>query len=132
MHDNDEQYRDKLSPEAYAVCRQGGTEAPFSGEYYDCKTPGIYRCACCGAALFESTAKYDSGTGWPSFYQPFDDNAIAEYADHSHGMLRTEVRCARCESHLGHVFPDGPQPTGRRYCINSVSLQMDPRDDSKE
>ncbi len=131
MHDEDEQrWRARLSPERYRILRERGTEPPFSGEYTHCKTPGIYRCAACGAALFSSQAKYDSGSGWPSYWQPVDPRALKEVVDHSHGMTRTEVRCAACDSHLGHVFPDGPPPTGLRYCINSLALTLDSRSDT--
>ena len=118
-----QEWKELLSPEAYSVCREHGTEAPFSGNYYECKDKGIYRCVCCGAPLFTSETKFDSGTGWPSYYEAIED-AVVEIKDSSHGMIRTEVRCAACDAHLGHVFPDGPQPTGLRYCINSVCLNL--------
>lgn len=123
----DKEWQEQLSPLAYDVCRMHGTEAPFSGEYYDYKGDGIYKCVCCGAELFESQTKYNSGTGWPSFYESIEDEAITEIKDISHGMIRTEVRCSKCDAHLGHVFPDGPQPTGLRYCINSVCLDFEER-----
>lgn len=125
---SDEEWREELTPEQYAVCRCGGTERAFTGKYWDCKTPGIYHCAACDTALFSSNTKYDSGSGWPSFWEKIDPGAVTEKRDISHGMVRTEVLCANCESHLGHVFPDGPQPTGLRYCINSASLDLKPSD----
>ena len=112
-----------LSTEAFYVCREHGTEAPFSGKYYDNKSDGIYKCICCDAALFDSETKFDSGTGWPSFYESVEDS-ITEIKDSSHGMIRIEVRCSSCDAHLGHLFTDGPEPTGLRYCINSVCLNF--------
>ncbi|BFM08130.1 peptide-methionine (R)-S-oxide reductase MsrB [Halioxenophilus aromaticivorans] len=124
----EEQWRSKLSPEEYRVCRQCGTEPAFSGEYWDTKTQGVYQCKCCGEPLFNSATKYDSGSGWPSFYEPVAAGAIEETVDKSYGMVRTEIRCRKCGSHLGHVFPDGPRPTGLRYCVNSASLNLLPQD----
>lgn len=124
---NDQEWRELLSDEAYRVCRQNGTEPPFSGKYYTNKEDGTYRCICCNAPLFKSDAKFDSGSGWPSYYESIE-GAIKELKDTSHGMTRVEVRCASCDAHLGHVFPDGPQPTGLRYCINSVCLNFEKKE----
>jgi len=120
---NEEQWRDKLSPEEYHVCREKGTERPFTGKYWDSWEEGEYRCTCCNALLFQSDSKFDAGCGWPSFYEPADNAEIDEHVDDSFGMRRTEVTCHNCGAHLGHVFPDGPVPTGLRYCINSVSIK---------
>ncbi len=120
------EWREKLGPERYRILRQAGTEAPWSGELNGNKAAGEYRCAGCGAPLFESDTKYDSGSGWPSFTAPVDEDAVANIEDESHGMARVEVRCAKCQGHLGHVFPDGPGPEGLRYCINSASLDFKP------
>tara|TARA_Y100000590_G_C15304296_1_gene857603 strand:- start:95 stop:514 length:420 start_codon:yes stop_codon:yes gene_type:complete len=118
-------WNEKLTPEQYYICREKGTEPAFSGKYNNEKAAGIYLCVCCNVALFDSNSKYDSGSGWPSFFQPISMEAVHEEADYSHGMKRIEVQCKKCSSHLGHVFPDGPEPTGLRYCINSISLKLD-------
>lgn len=127
----DAEWKTQLSPEAYRVTRKHGTERAFSNDSFS-KAQGTFRCICCGAPLFEQATKFDSGTGWPSFYQPIDGGAVGESVDTSWFMRRTEVHCAKCDSHLGHVFPDGPEPTGLRYCINGVALEFEPEEETAE
>ena len=128
----DAEWRAEMTPEQYHVLRQKGTEQAFSGEHWNTKTPGLYLCAACGQELFTSGAKFDSGCGWPSFTAPVDQSSVKEHADRSHGMTRVEVVCARCGGHLGHVFTDGPRPTGLRYCINSASIKLDPKKEGED
>lgn len=126
----DDELRSRLTAQQYEVTRRAGTERAFTGEYWDCHDPGTYVCVCCGEPLFSSETKFDSGTGWPSFHSPVASDVVSEAVDNSHGMVRTEARCARCDAHLGHVFPDGPRPTGLRYCMNSASLRLERTADS--
>ena len=125
---SDAEWRAQLDEEQYQIARKRGTERAFTGKYNQTKTPGTYACVCCGQELFSSDAKYESGSGWPSFYQPIDQGNVSTRVDDEHGMARTEVLCSRCDAHLGHVFPDGPRPTGLRYCMNSASLDLKPRE----
>ena len=126
---SEDDWRAQLTDEQFHVTRQHGTERAFTGEYNDCKDSGTYHCICCGHPLFDADHKFDSGTGWPSFYQPLNSDAVETQTDSSMLMQRTEVHCARCDAHLGHVFPDGPMPTGQRYCMNSVSMKLEPKAD---
>lgn len=125
---SDAEWKTQLSPEQYYVTRQSGTERAFTGPFWDEKRDGLYSCVCCGQALFEAGAKFDSGTGWPSFYEPIDMDVVSEYSDRSWFMARTEIKCSRCDAHLGHVFPDGPHPTGLRYCMNGTAMTFRAKD----
>ena len=129
---SDAEWRAQLSDEQYRVTRKHGTERAFSGKYHDSKDPGNYACICCGSPLFSSDTKFDSGTGWPSYWAPLEPNAVSEHTDRGFFMTRTEVRCAKCDAHLGHVFPDGPAPTGQRYCMNGVAMTFEPGGPAKE
>ncbi|MDH5544375.1 MAG: peptide-methionine (R)-S-oxide reductase MsrB [Gammaproteobacteria bacterium] len=121
----EDDWRSKLTPEQFQICREKGTEAPFSGDYNSVEGSGVFHCVCCGTPLFETASKYDSGSGWPSFWAPISDSCIQETVDLSHGMRRVEITCSECDAHLGHVFTDGPAPTGLRYCVNSISLRYE-------
>ena len=132
LNKSEREWQRELSAEEYRITRQKGTEPAFTGQYWNSKLDGTYTCRCCGTPLFASNSKYDSGSGWPSFFRPIDANAIAEHRDMSHGMVRTEIVCHHCDAHLGHVFEDGPEPTGLRYCVNSASLQLKTTENSDE
>lgn len=126
------EWQKQLTPEQYHITRKAGTEPAFTGKYWDAHDKGTYTCACCGQPLFDSESKFNSGTGWPSFYEPMDKGAVVSHVDQTHGMVRTEVRCSRCDAHLGHVFEDGPDPTGLRYCMNSASLDLKKSESEKK
>lgn len=125
----DQELRERLTAEQYQVTQQAGTERAFTGVYHDTKTPGVYKCVVCETPLFSSDTKYESGSGWPSFWAPIDESAVTYHEDRTHGMTRTEATCATCNAHLGHIFPDGPQPTGNRFCMNSASLSLEPAEE---
>ena len=125
------QWQPELSPEEFYICREKGTERAFTGKYWNCHQKGVYLCRCCGNPLFSSETKFESGSGWPSFYQPMNSDAIAEHKDMTHGMVRVEITCQHCDAHLGHVFPDGPKPTSLRYCVNSASLKLQTQEESQ-
>lgn len=125
------QWQAELSPEEFYICREKGTERAFTGKYWNCHQKGVYLCRCCGKPLFNSDTKFESGSGWPSFYQPINSDAIAEHKDMTHGMVRVEITCQHCDAHLGHVFPDGPKPTSLRYCVNSASLKLQTQEESQ-
>jgi peptide-methionine (R)-S-oxide reductase len=127
MNENETDWKEKLTPEQYKVAREGDTERAFTGKYWDCHEDGIYRCVCCGTELFRSDEKFDSGSGWPSFWRASGDGKVKLVEDTSHGMTRTEIKCANCDAHLGHLFDDGPKPTGHRFCVNSASLDLEPK-----
>ena len=129
IKNSETEWKERLDPMEYHVTREAGTERAFTGRYWDEKRPGLYHCVCCGELLFDAEAKYDSGSGWPSFYAPVSDNAVSTRQDQSHGMVRTEALCSKCDAHLGHVFPDGPAPTGLRFCMNSASLTFEPSEE---
>ncbi len=132
VNKTDREWQRQLSPDEFRITRQKGTEPAFTGQYWNTKAQGTYSCRCCGTPLFSSETKYDSGSGWPSFYRPIDSSNVEEHSDHSHGMRRTEITCHVCDAHLGHVFEDGPQPTGLRYCVNSASLKLQSKENMDE